>query len=179
MTALLLRQPRTLCFFCQSLVSPQPQRPLAFLCPHCGCWNRYDANGDILSDDPAMHDESLNRKSFARRGVDSQLSVLVTSLSCCASASPRKDRLLTTFGSAPFCSTCQSNQRLIVSLLSSYLPPSDGVRPRSLSHFTCSLSHCHVLVFRTRTTNLVSLASRPTKHLCTHGLLYVRSVPRL
>lgn len=54
-----------------------------------------------------MHDESLNRKSFARR------------------ASPRKDRLLTTFGSAPFCSTCQSNQRLIVSLLSSYLPPSD------------------------------------------------------
>ncbi|KAH8998834.1 Ima1 N-terminal domain-containing protein [Lactarius hatsudake] len=107
MTALLLRQPRTLCFFCQSLVSPPPPQPLSFLCPHCGCWNRYDANGDILSDDPAMHDEALNLKSFARR------------------ASPRKDRLLTTFGSAPFCSTCQSNQRLIVSLLSSYLPPSD------------------------------------------------------
>ena len=140
MTALLLRQPRTLCFFCQSLVSPQPQRPLAFLCPHCGCWNRYDANGDILSDDPAMHDESLNRKSFARRGVHSQLSVLVTSLSCCASASPRKDRLLTTFGSAPFCSTCQSNQRLIVSLLSSYLPPSDDVRSRSVLHCLLSLS---------------------------------------
>ncbi|KAH9162785.1 Ima1 N-terminal domain-containing protein [Lactarius sanguifluus] len=107
MTALLLRQPRTLCFFCQSRVSPPPPQPLSFLCPHCGCWNRYDAHGDILSDDPAMHDEALNLKSFARR------------------ASPRKDRLLTTFGSAPFCSTCQSNQRLIVSLLSSYLPPSD------------------------------------------------------
>ncbi|KAI9461012.1 Ima1 N-terminal domain-containing protein [Lactarius psammicola] len=107
MSALLLRHPRTLCFFCQSVISPPPPQPLSFLCPHCGCWNRYDANGDILSDDPAMHDEALNRKSFARR------------------ASPRKDRLLTTFGSAPFCSTCQSNQRLIVSLLSSYLPPSD------------------------------------------------------
>lgn len=107
MSALLLRQPRTLCFFCQSLISPPPKQPLSFLCPHCRCWNRYDTNGDIHSDEPAMHDESLNRKSFARR------------------ASPRKDRLLTTFGSAPFCSTCQSNQRLIVSLLSSYLPPSD------------------------------------------------------
>ncbi|KAI9445334.1 Ima1 N-terminal domain-containing protein [Lactarius indigo] len=107
MTALILRQPRTLCFFCQSRVLPPPPQPLSFLCPRCGCWNRYDANGDILSDDPAMYDEALNRKSFARR------------------ASPRKDRLLTTFGSAPFCSTCQSNQRLIVSLLSSYLPPSD------------------------------------------------------
>ena len=139
MSALLLRQPRTLCFFCQSLISPPPPQPLSFLCPHCGCQNRYDTNGDILSDDPAMHDESLNRKSFARRGVHSLLSVLVTSLSYCASASPRKDRLLTTFGSAPFCSTCQSNQRLIISLLSSYLPPSDDVRPRSLVHSTCSL----------------------------------------
>jgi hypothetical protein len=131
MSALLLRQPRTLCFFCQSLISPPPKQPLSFLCPHCRCWNRYDTNGDIHSDEPAMHDESLNRKSFARRGVHSLFSVLVTSLSYCASASPRKDRLLTTFGSAPFCSTCQSNQRLIVSLLSSYLPPSDDVRPRS------------------------------------------------
>ncbi|KAH9082219.1 hypothetical protein EDB83DRAFT_2337059, partial [Lactarius deliciosus] len=58
-------------------------------------------SGDILSDDPAMHDEALNLKSFARRGVHSL---------------PFP---------APFCSTCQSNQRLIVSLLSSYLPPSD------------------------------------------------------
>ena len=128
MSALLLRQPRTLCFFCQSLISPPPKQPLSFFCPHCRCWNRYDDNGDILSDEPAMHDENLNRKSFARRGAHSLFCILLTSLSCYASASPRKDRLLTTFGSAPFCSTCQSNQRLIVSLLSSYLPPSDDVR---------------------------------------------------
>ncbi|KAH9969091.1 Ima1 N-terminal domain-containing protein [Russula dissimulans] len=107
MGTLLRRTVSPLCFFCQSTISPPPPQPRAFLCPHCACWNHYDANGEILSDDPAMHDESLNRKSFARR------------------ASPRKDRLLTTFGSAPFCSVCQSNQRLVVSLLSSYLPPSD------------------------------------------------------
>ncbi|KAI0307687.1 Ima1 N-terminal domain-containing protein [Multifurca ochricompacta] len=107
MDSLLRRQTRILCFFCQTTLSPPPPQPLSFLCPHCGCWNRYDANGDILSDDPAMHDETLNRNSFARR------------------ASPRKDRLLTTFGAAPFCTTCQSNQRLVLSLLSSYLPPSD------------------------------------------------------
>ncbi|KAI0257681.1 Ima1 N-terminal domain-containing protein [Lactifluus subvellereus] len=107
MSTLLRRQTRIVCFFCQTTISPPPPQPLSFLCPHCSCWNRYDANGDILSDDPAMHDESMNRTSFARR------------------ASPRKDRLLTTFGSAPFCTTCQSNQRLIVGLLSSYLPPSD------------------------------------------------------
>ncbi|KAI0271416.1 Ima1 N-terminal domain-containing protein [Gloeopeniophorella convolvens] len=107
MSTLLRRQTRIVCFFCQTSVSPPPPEPHSFLCPHCGCWNRFDANGDILSDDPAMHDETLNRRSFARR------------------ASPRKDRLRTTFGTAPFCSTCQSNQRLVVSLLSSYLPPSD------------------------------------------------------
>ncbi len=128
MSALLLRHHRTLCFFCQSPISPPPPQPHNFLCPHCGCWNRYDANGDILSDDPAMHDESLNRKSFARRGVHPPSSFLSLLLVTTRSASPRKDRLLTTFGSAPFCSTCQSNQRLIVSLLSSYLPPSDDVR---------------------------------------------------
>ncbi|KAH9982344.1 Ima1 N-terminal domain-containing protein [Lactifluus volemus] len=107
MGTILRRQTPIVCFFCQTTISPPPHQPLSFLCPHCSCWNRYDSNMVILSDDPAMHDESLNRKSFARR------------------ASPRKDRLLTTFGNAPFCTTCQSNQRLVVSLLSSYLPPSD------------------------------------------------------
>ncbi|KAH9984635.1 Ima1 N-terminal domain-containing protein [Russula compacta] len=107
MSTLLRRRMTIVCFFCQTTISPPPPQPLAFLCPHCACWNHYDANGNILSDDPAMHDETLNRKSFARR------------------ASPRKDRLLTTFGTAPFCPACQSNQRLVVSLLSSYLPPSD------------------------------------------------------
>ncbi|KAI0316624.1 Ima1 N-terminal domain-containing protein [Amylostereum chailletii] len=107
MSTLLRRPPRVTCFFCQTSLSPAPQNPTSFLCPHCSCWNRYDANGEIMSDDPAMHDETLNNKSFARR------------------ASPRKDRFLTSFKSATFCNTCQSNQRLVVSLLSSYLPPSD------------------------------------------------------
>ncbi|KAI0305010.1 Ima1 N-terminal domain-containing protein [Russula brevipes] len=107
MGTLLRRTKPTTCYFCQTTISPPPPQPRSFLCPHCACRNHYDANGDILSDDPAMHDESLNRESFARR------------------ASPPKDRLLTTFGSTPFCAACQSNQRLIVGLLSSYLPPSD------------------------------------------------------
>ena len=139
MSTLLRRQTRIVCFFCQTAISPSPTQPLSFLCPHCSCWNRYDANGDILSDDPAMHDESLNRKSFARRGASCPCpysSSLPLTPESARLASPRKDRLLTTFGSAPFCTTCQSNQRLIVGLLSSYLPPSDDVRyppPRGLS----------------------------------------------
>ncbi|KAF8499278.1 Ima1 N-terminal domain-containing protein [Russula emetica] len=107
MGTFLRRTTPTVCFFCQTTILPPPPQPLSFHCPYCSCWNHYDANGDILSDDPAMHDETLNRRSFARR------------------ASPRKDRLLTTFSSAPFCTVCQSNQRLIDSLLRSYLPPSD------------------------------------------------------
>ncbi|KAI0048324.1 hypothetical protein FA95DRAFT_1491034 [Auriscalpium vulgare] len=98
---------RLTCFFCQSAISPPPPSPRSFLCPHCKCWNRYDHNGDIMSDDPAMHDEAMNSSSFARR------------------ASPRKDRFPTTFGAVTFCTTCQTNQRLVISLLSSYLPPSE------------------------------------------------------
>ena len=40
---------------------------------------------------------------------------------------------MSTFGPAPFCDVCQSNQRLIVQLLSSYLPSSD-VSPLSTTH---------------------------------------------
>lgn len=132
MGTLLRRQARTLCFFCQTSISPPPPQPLSFLCPHCACWNHYDANGNILSDDPAMHDETLNRRSFARRGASSPshpLLPIYMPLSPTPAATPRKDRLLSTFGNAPFCSVCQSNQRLVNSLLSSYLPPSDDVRP--------------------------------------------------
>ena len=56
------------CFFCQSAVTPPPRNPRSFRCPHCDCWNRFDAKGEIVSDEPAMHDENLNTKSFARRG---------------------------------------------------------------------------------------------------------------
>ncbi|KII93775.1 hypothetical protein PLICRDRAFT_101031 [Plicaturopsis crispa FD-325 SS-3] len=93
------------CFFCQSTVSPMPQNPRSFRCPHCSCWNRYDAHGEIMSDEPAMHEESLNVRSFAKR------------------ASPSKDRLPTMYGSGPFCHTCQTNQMLLMNLLSNYLPP--------------------------------------------------------
>ncbi|KAH0838179.1 hypothetical protein J3R83DRAFT_6430 [Lanmaoa asiatica] len=52
-----------------------------------------------------MHDENLNARSFAKR------------------ASPNKDRLPSTYGKGPFCHTCQTNQTLLVNLLSNYLPP--------------------------------------------------------
>ncbi|KAG9314228.1 hypothetical protein JVU11DRAFT_5015 [Chiua virens] len=56
------------CFFCLSTPS-SPLDPRSFRCPHCGCWNRYDANGEIMSDEPAMHDEKMNASSFAKRGL--------------------------------------------------------------------------------------------------------------
>src|SRR5260370_39006254 len=75
------------CFYCNQTLSPRPANLRAFLCPHCECWNRYDKNGgrsaqakhtlnillnplcqEIMSDEPAMHEESLNCASFARRG---------------------------------------------------------------------------------------------------------------
>ncbi|KAG2154677.1 Ima1 N-terminal domain-containing protein [Suillus clintonianus] len=94
-----------ICFFCRSTIKPAPPDPRSFRCPHCDCWNRYDANGEIMSDEPAMHDESLNSKSFAKR------------------ASPSKDRLPSMYGTGQFCHTCQTNQMLLVNLLSNYLPP--------------------------------------------------------
>ncbi|KAH9898288.1 Ima1 N-terminal domain-containing protein [Cubamyces lactineus] len=102
----IFRQPSTVsCFFCQSVVTPLPRNPRSFRCPHCDCWNRYDECGEIISDEPAMHDENLNARSFAKR------------------ASPRKDRFPSAYGNAIFCHTCQTNQMLITNLLSNYLPP--------------------------------------------------------
>ncbi|KAI0756880.1 Ima1 N-terminal domain-containing protein [Daedaleopsis nitida] len=102
----IFKQPSTVsCFYCQSAVTPIPRNPRSFRCPHCDCWNRYDAKGEIVSDEPAMHDENLNALSFARR------------------ASPRKDRLPSMYGSSFFCHTCQTNQVLRNNLLSNYLPP--------------------------------------------------------
>ncbi|PIL31845.1 hypothetical protein GSI_06549 [Ganoderma sinense ZZ0214-1] len=102
----IFRQPAVLfCFYCQSSVTPAPRNPRVFQCPHCECINHYNARGEIVSDDPAMHDESYNKRSFARR------------------ASPRKDRLPSTHGSTSFCHTCQTNQMLLQNLLANYLPP--------------------------------------------------------
>lgn len=90
------------CFFCQSHATPND--PRSFRCPQCNCWNRYDSNGEIMSDEPAMHDETLNATSFARR------------------ASPDKNRFPSTYTTGQFCHTCQTNQMLLVNLLSNYLP---------------------------------------------------------
>ena len=74
------------CFYCSQTLSSRPANPRAFQCPYCECWNRYDKNGgrsaevkrnivvsnllrqEIVSDEPAMHEESLNCTSFAKRG---------------------------------------------------------------------------------------------------------------
>lgn len=135
MSKLFRRHSNILCFFCQTPVSPFPKNPRNFKCPTCSCWNRYDVNGEILSDEPAMHDETLNKNSFAKRGMyeilmgEDTLQILRVWFRI---ASPRIDRFPTSYGPGPFCHTCQTNQMLIVNLLSSYLPPPE-VRPLSSS----------------------------------------------
>ncbi|KAF5374996.1 hypothetical protein D9758_000442 [Tetrapyrgos nigripes] len=102
------------CFFCNQHIH-NPRNPRNFRCNHCGCWNRYDDTGEISSYEPAMSDESLNARSFSKR------------------ASPSKNRLPTAYGSGPFCHTCQTNQMLLVNLLSNYLPaPSNPEYERRL-----------------------------------------------
>ncbi|KAI0815070.1 Ima1 N-terminal domain-containing protein [Irpex lacteus] len=96
------------CFYCQT--EQQPRDARSFRCLACSCWNRYDKKGQIMSDDPAMYDASLNTRSFARR------------------ASPRKDRLPSMYSQhrqSLFCHECQTNQMLISNLLSNYLPSQD------------------------------------------------------
>ncbi|KAF8807741.1 hypothetical protein BYT27DRAFT_7165839 [Phlegmacium glaucopus] len=107
MSALFRRHSNIQCFFCQSPTALHIN-PRNFKCTSCGCWNRYDNQGEIISDEPAMHEEHLNSKSFAKR------------------ASPSKDRLPTMYGSGPFCHSCQTNQMLIVNLLSNYLPSQES-----------------------------------------------------
>ncbi|KIJ54653.1 hypothetical protein M422DRAFT_200532 [Sphaerobolus stellatus SS14] len=99
--------PLPTCFFCLTPLSKQPRNSRSFKCPECDCWNRYDERGEIMSDEPAMHEESMNTQSYAKR------------------ASPSKSRFPTTYSKTPFCHTCLTNQTLLVNLLSNYLPPSD------------------------------------------------------
>ncbi|PPQ63003.1 hypothetical protein CVT24_006109 [Panaeolus cyanescens] len=73
MSKLFRRHSNLQCFFCQSSVS-FPLNVRDFKCPECSCWNRYDSKGEIISDEPAMHDEAMNYLSFAKRG----------SLYCCS-----------------------------------------------------------------------------------------------
>ena len=118
MPTLFRRHSNIQCFFCQS--PDLYLNPHNFKCTSCGCWNRYDNHGEIISDEPAMHEEHLNFKSFAKRGR-SYLCQSNTPTEL-AIASPSKDRLPTMYGSGPFCHSCQTNQMLIVNLLSNYLP---------------------------------------------------------
>ncbi|KAF9527792.1 Ima1 N-terminal domain-containing protein [Crepidotus variabilis] len=107
MSTLFRRHSTVRCFFCLSPV-PFPVNVRNFKCPSCNCWNRYDERGEIISDEPAMHEERLNSKAFAKRGA------------------PSKDRLPNIYGTGPFCHSCQTNQMLLVNLLSNYLPEPDS-----------------------------------------------------
>lgn len=126
MSHLFRRHSNILCFFCQTPVSSLPKDIRNFKCPTCACWNKYDANGEIISDEPAMYDENLNKDSFAKRGTFRSV-CLKTQLTFIA-ASPRRDRFPTSYGPGPFCHTCQTNQMLLMNLLSSYLPPPEVCR---------------------------------------------------
>ncbi|GAA5879811.1 hypothetical protein JCM3774_001389 [Rhodotorula dairenensis] len=87
--------------------------PDAFWCALCGQITRTDGNGEILSDEAAHHDSTLNQASFALRGT-----------------ATRRDRLPTSFPSTsttPFCRQCLSNQALQLHLLASY--PLDESEP--------------------------------------------------
>jgi hypothetical protein len=53
------------------------------------------------------------------------LHLLLDSRVKCTSASPSKDRLPTSYSKGPFCHTCQTNQMLLMNLLSNYLPPTN------------------------------------------------------
>ena len=62
-------------------------------------------------------------------------------------ASPRKDRLPSSYGSTLFCRTCQTNQMLIANLLSNYLPDPDVRTSLAVSHLSvahvCPCGRCH------------------------------------
>lgn len=73
MSTIFRRHSTIICFFCNSAVTPAPRDPRSFRCPHCDCWNRFDRNGEPISDEPAMHDENLNVPSFAKRGMCGQM----------------------------------------------------------------------------------------------------------
>lgn len=134
----LRRRGNLTCFFCLSAVSPPPVDSRSYRCPHCGCWNRYDANGEIISDEPAMHDEKLNARSFAKRGLSPLLVPCLYRRSFSSTASPSKDRLPSTYGKGPLCHTCQTNQMLLVNLLSNYLPPPQASFFATITYATTS-----------------------------------------
>ncbi|TRM60179.1 Ima1 N-terminal domain-containing protein [Schizophyllum amplum] len=101
-------QKQRTCHFCGEPQESNNRNTRDFRCRNCQCWNRFDVNGEILSSEPAMHEESLNSRAFSKR------------------ASPSKDRFPTQYGAAQFCHTCQTNQTLLNRMLSNYLPSEDS-----------------------------------------------------
>ena len=174
---------QTTCFFCQSHINPPPRDSRNFKCPHCQCWNRYDKHGEIISDEPAMHDPGLNARSFAKRGRPLVMPKFRTRLKTGCTASSRKDRFLPSYGKPLFCHTCQTNQvralcpktgqtfcpnegcyqMLLTNLLANYLP-SPEVRSRPFA-YTLSLTHVHIgsgIRRKTRIPSLISSLRRTT-----------------
>ncbi|GAA5823434.1 hypothetical protein JCM11251_000632 [Rhodosporidiobolus azoricus] len=116
------------CFYCCSRLSLLPPAPTSsknkgkqravegdlpaavgsrdgFWCSVCGQITRRDPNGDILADDPAQFDSSLNSDSFEKRAS--------TSTTHLPPSFP-------TASTTPFCRQCLANQSLQLHLLASY-----------------------------------------------------------
>ncbi|KAL9715883.1 hypothetical protein Ac2012v2_000326 [Leucoagaricus gongylophorus] len=98
-------QSNIVCFFCQVPASPFLKNPSNFVCLACGAKNGYDINGQIVSNMSATHNESLNRSPLPNQ------------------AFLRENQPLASQKPNLFCRSCQSNQRIIMELLSEYLPP--------------------------------------------------------
>jgi hypothetical protein len=165
MSALFRRHSNVQCFFCNSTI-PIPQNPRNFRCSACGCWNRYNEKGEILSDDPAMHQEHLNRKSFAKRGMCVIYNPAPRQALNLYLASPSKDQLPNLPRPGKFCHNCQTNQMLIMNLLSNYLPAPE-VRFRFLLYYPPRSSR----VSRVQNMPIESRCSQNTKSryiLATH-----------
>ncbi|GAA6016144.1 hypothetical protein JCM10207_004458 [Rhodosporidiobolus poonsookiae] len=76
-----------------------------FRCSVCGQITRRDENGEIVSDEAAFWNSSLNEDSFAKRGSTSR---------------SRLPPSFPTPSTTPFCRTCLANQSLQLHLLASY-----------------------------------------------------------
>jgi hypothetical protein len=146
-----LRRSRAVeCYFCRAPAanvasSSSTIAGVAFRCAECGASNRYDARGEIMSDEPAMHDERLNARSFARRGARrlprSSLPLLITPP---RPAAPRQNRLPSEYASpGAFCRACTTNQALLVNLRAAFLPdpadPAYAARAAALPEYEASL----------------------------------------
>ncbi|GAA5975254.1 hypothetical protein JCM5350_000208 [Sporobolomyces pararoseus] len=117
--------PTVTCFYCNNTLPLLPQdskgkqrqvegpvsRGIAskFDCGVCGCVNERDDNGQIVSNQAAFYDSTLNEDSFSRRGTPTRNNFAIPSSTPARFSTP-----------TPFCRQCLSNQSLQIHLLSSY-----------------------------------------------------------